>query len=48
MDDVLTLTAESASFDKERFINLNATGTHLDGGEGTFLETSFTLHTNKR
>ena len=53
MDDVLTLTAENANFDKERFI----TDFHKsecywdplrleDGGEGTFLETSFMLRTN--
>ena len=53
MDDVLTLTAQSAIFDKDRFI----TDFHKsecywdplrleDGGEGTFLETSFTLDTN--
>ena len=53
MDDVLTLTARSPSFDEEKFkadfhrSECYWEPLHLeDGGAGTFLETSFTLAPN--
>ena len=53
MDDVMTLTARSPNFDTERFkADFHRSECYWDplrledGGEGTFLETSFTINPN--